>query len=54
MVMFEYDCPECGKELQGSFGDDVYCDECKITFETDWDYVNDDCMAAWIVGEKGS
>jgi hypothetical protein len=36
MSGFDYNCPHCGKELSGSYGDDVYCDVCDITYETDY------------------
>lgn len=52
MSRFTYDCPECGEELEGSFGEDVHCSLCNVTYETDWDYINEDSMAAWITGEK--
>ena len=47
--MFDYECPHCEKELSGDFGDDVYCDKCKITMETEWDYIGDG-MSAWLTG----
>lgn len=50
MGNFEYDCPKCEKELYGSFGDNVYCSNCDTTYETDWDYTTEDCMAAWLTG----
>ncbi len=49
---FEYDCPECGADLYGGFGDDVHCKECDICYETDWDYSSYDSMSAWIVKRK--
>lgn len=33
-----YDCPHCGQELKGELGEPVYCTNCNVTFETDWDY----------------
>lgn len=36
--MTNYSCPNCNKNLIGSFGDNVYCDLCNKTYETDWDY----------------
>lgn len=45
-----YDCPNCDKELEGDFGDNVTCDDCNKTYETDWDYVGDS-IACWIIGE---
>ena len=50
MARFEYDCPHCGKEMEGSFGDDVDCTTCNKTYETDWDYSGEDSMAAWLTG----
>ncbi len=37
MAYFEYDCPICDNQLKGSFGDDIICNECNKSFETDWD-----------------
>ena len=48
--MLEYQCPDCGEELRGSFGDDVCCNKCDKTFSTDYDYV-DDGIACWITAE---
>jgi hypothetical protein len=48
--MFIYNCPHCDKEMEGSFGDDVYCEDCDITFETDWDYITEDSPAGWLTG----
>ena len=49
--MFEYDCPGCGMKLEGSFGDNVHCKDCNKTYETEWDWVSEDSMSAWIVCE---
>ena len=49
-MYFTYECPACGEELRGSFGDEVYCEACGIVYETDWDYVDEDSITAWIVG----
>lgn len=49
-MKFEYECPYCGTEMNGSFGDNVYCDSCDKTFETDWDYSDEDNMDAWLTG----
>lgn len=46
-----YNCPDCGAELQGSFGDDVSCTTCKKIYETDFDYVHGDPVG-WITREK--
>ena len=53
MARFEYSCPECENDLYGSFGDDVYCENCKNTYETDWDYTDayEGNMGAWITGK---
>ena len=45
----EYWCPEYGDELFGRLGEDVFCEACGLTFETDWDYESDDSMTCWIV-----
>lgn len=50
-MRFTYDCPKCGEELTGGFGEDVYCEKCDTTYETDWDYIGEDSMAAWITSE---
>lgn len=48
-----YSCPECGEDLRGGFGDDVHCEKCNKTYETDWDYCGEDYdICCWIVGEK--
>ena len=51
---FEYECPHCGKILSGSFGDMVYCPACDKTYETDWDYITDDNLQAWLTGTEYS
>jgi len=48
--MFEYECPYCNSELKGSFGDNVYCEKCDITYETEWDYTDQSNMGAWLTG----
>ena len=50
--MFEYECPICGNELRGGFGDDVTCEDCKATFETEWERVDYDNATSWIVKQK--
>jgi hypothetical protein len=50
--MFTYDCPYCNSELEGSYGDDVYCEKCNKTYETDWDYTSYDSMSAWLTGNE--
>lgn len=52
MVKFEYTCPHCEEEMSGSFGDNVYCEHCDITFETDWDSIDDDTFGAWLTGKE--
>lgn len=53
MGYFQYDCPNCAADLEGTFGENVYCKNCDITFETDWDYVSEDSLSAWIAKEIG-
>lgn len=54
-MRFEYECPHCGfDKIYGTFGDNVYCPKCDITFETDCD-VNctkdeDESWGAWLTG----
>ncbi len=48
--MFEYECPICGNELRGGFGDDVTC--CDVTFETGWEQIDYDNAISWIVKQK--
>jgi len=48
--MFEYECPHCGEEMFGSFGDDVFCKSCAKTYETDFDTTHDGYIA-WITKE---
>jgi len=52
--MFKYECPYCEQELSGSFGDNVYCAVCNITFETECDYNLDaeggESYYAWLTG----
>ena len=52
-MSFEYECPECDNTLHGGFGEDVHCDECGKTFETDFDYSDamEGNLAAWIERE---
>lgn len=48
----EYDCPECGEEIIGEiFSGEAWCPECKIIWETDWDYVQSDSLGSWITGK---
>lgn len=50
--MFEYECPHCNEELNGSFGDNVYCSKCNKTYETEWDYVREDTPSSWLTGKE--
>jgi transcription elongation factor Elf1 len=52
-TMFEYNCPNCGNELEGGFGDNVTCDQCGKVWETEYELLNTESMSysAWIVGE---
>lgn len=53
MSAFTYNCPHCDKELEGSYWDNVYCDICDITFETDYTERYDDeceCTWSWLTG----
>lgn len=46
--MTNYSCPNCNKNLIGSFGDNVYCDLCNKTYETDWDYSTEENIVSLI------
>lgn len=51
----EYRCPNCGYEhVEGRFGEDVTCDQCGRTYETDYKTVDHvwGYTLAWIVREK--
>lgn len=53
--MSDFVCKKCDAEFttgEFPFGDDVTCPHCGTVFETDWDYVDEDSMAAWLVREK--
>ena len=54
MARFEYECPHCGNEMEGDFGEDVHCEKCNKTYETDWEYTNveEGCMSAWLIGKE--
>lgn len=57
MSRFQYECPKCNQELYGDFGEYVYCSNCKINYDTDWDYTDcgeDTSMEAWIVVESNN
>lgn len=49
--MFEYTYPHCGAELEGSFGENVYCEKCNKTYETDYDTIEDG-YGAWLTGAE--
>lgn len=51
MKRLDYECPYCDMELRGSFGDNVYCENCDKTFETDWDY-SGDSIVCWLTGAE--
>lgn len=46
-----YDCRHCNKELNGSFGENVYCSNCDVTFETDYDYIDVENIVGWLLDE---
>ena len=46
-----YSCKYCDNELEGNFGDRVYCDKCNKTFETDYDYASEENLFCWTVGD---
>jgi len=48
---FEYECPECGTEMIGTFGEDVTCPECGRSYETDYDNYAEDSYGGWITKE---
>lgn len=50
--MLKYSCRHCGSELHGSFGEKVYCKECDMTFETDYDYTESGDIVCWITGAE--
>ena len=52
--MDTWDCLKCGheNEWESCFGDDETCKKCKIVHETDWDYLDYDSIAHWVVGIK--
>lgn len=53
MGRFEYNCPHCNSEMTGSFGENVYCEKCDLTFETEWDYISEGSMGAWLINRIG-
>lgn len=50
--MLEYSCRHCGSSLSGAFGEKVYCEECDMTFETDYDYTEEGSIVCWITGAE--
>lgn len=52
VTLFEYECPHCAAELYGRFSENVYCKICNITLETEWDYISEDSVAAWLTGKE--
>lgn len=48
--MLKYECPHCDEDLDGSFGDNVYCPDCNKSYETDWDYTSSDSIGCWLNG----
>jgi hypothetical protein len=48
-IIFDYECPYCGTEMHGSFGDNVFCAPCNLSFETDQDG-NDESFDGWLTG----
>ena len=54
MVRFEYECPYCSNTIFGGIGDNVSCDLCKKSYETDYEYVTDDNLVAWLTGREVS
>lgn len=53
-MILDYECPKCGAILQGKMYEDVYCNACKLTYETGWeniDFENGSGYHNWIVGK---
>ena len=50
MAALEYNCPHCNSDLSGSFGDNVYCEDCDMTYETEWDYFGNYSPGGWLTG----
>ena len=46
-----YNCPHCGKEIKGFVWGDVYCSDCNITFEVEFEESNDN-MFSWFTGRE--
>lgn len=51
-MRFQYDCPHCDSEMNGDIGEDVDCEECQLTFETDWEMLTRDSMTACLSGKE--
>lgn len=48
------DCPKCGGDLEGGgFGQEAYCVDCDMTFETDWDYRAPGDAFEWVLENTG-
>jgi uncharacterized paraquat-inducible protein A len=55
-MSLEFDCEVCDAPFTLDyfpFGLDVDCPKCGTVYTTDWDYVGEDSLAAWITGRKG-
>lgn len=56
MGFFWYNCRHCGLEITGSFGDNVYCKNCNLTFETECDLDHSEeggeSHYAWLTGKE--
>ncbi len=46
-----YDCKHCNRELNGTFGENVYCKNCDITYTTDYDYIDAENIQCWLLDE---
>lgn len=49
--MLDYECPNCGEELEGDFGENVFCEKCNKTYETQYDYGGNYDLMCWITKE---
>lgn len=55
MTPFEYNCPHCNTLMYGSFGDNVYCPKCDLSFETENEcsYSDEgDIYGSWLTGKE--
>lgn len=51
----DFECHKCKKENLDNpacFGDDAICAFCGAIHETEWEYINNDNIATWVVGLK--